>query len=174
MWGSWRLPLSFCGGAGVVGAELVGWCAHSFLCPTQLQCWGCVVLLLGLWQGVLTWLNLSKHNLSLACCQGCSSRIQHLFQQDRETWHTTIWPLVRNWLKSKEKGLVDKRRITDKGLEILEIFLQMELVVATSLLVDCLKATDYNATARAKIVSQYVRSYWQYPWPVSVRQGKEA
>ena len=54
---------------------------------------------------------------------------------------------------------MDKRRITDKGLEILEIFLQMELVVATSLLVDRLKATDYNATARAKIVPQYVQSY---------------
>ena len=30
------------------GGWVVGWFAHSLSCPTQLQCWGCVVLLLGL------------------------------------------------------------------------------------------------------------------------------
>ena len=35
IWGSWSLPLSFCGGMGF---------NQSFPCPTQLQCWSCVVL----------------------------------------------------------------------------------------------------------------------------------
>ena len=41
--GSWRQPLSLCCGG-------VGMFAQIFSCPTQLLCWGCVVLLLGLWQ----------------------------------------------------------------------------------------------------------------------------
>ena len=58
-WGSWRLPLSFCGWGGVV-------CTVIFVFnQTTMQCWGCVVLDLGLglWQklanthlhGILKW-----------------------------------------------------------------------------------------------------------------------
>ena len=44
IWGSCRLQLSFFGG------WWVRWFAQLFSCPTQLQCCGCVVLSLGLWQ----------------------------------------------------------------------------------------------------------------------------
>ena len=35
-------------GGRVVVMVVVGWCAKSFLCPTQLECGCCVVFSLGL------------------------------------------------------------------------------------------------------------------------------
>ena len=117
IWGSWRLTLSLCGGVRFT---------QSFSCPTQLQCWGCAVLSLGLWQ-FTCWANVRVKMYHTKCVsqfidfgQGWTILLCFLFLQDLQSnflRDTVTWydqkkyqeALTRDEVCKASQGTIDKK-----------------------------------------------------------------